>query len=94
MFDGLINPGIARIVCVQPGDDYQGEVLIKEATKSVTVFGYGTYEQIKQKIKQQFPNCKIVRNQEYLCELDHIKLFGVKSDAQCWTSREQNVRET
>jgi len=93
MIDGVINPGIARIVCVQPGDQYQGEVLIRLATKPVTVFGYGTYDEIKQKIKEQFPNCKIVRNQEYLCELDHIKLFGVKSDAQCWTVRENNVTE-
>jgi len=87
----MINPGIARIVCVQPGDDYQGEVLIKEATKPVTIFGRGSYEHIQQQIKTQFPNCKIVSNQEYLCELDHIKLFGVKSDAQCWTPRENNA---
>ncbi len=93
MIDGVINPGIARIVCVQPGDDYQGEVLICLATKPVTIFGRGTYDEINQKIKEQFPNCKVVRNSEYLCELDHIKLFGVKSDAQCWTPREQDVRE-
>ncbi len=82
--------GIARIVCVQPGDLYQGEVLIKHAKKSASIFGRGTYDEIKQKIKEQFPNCDLVRNQEYLCELDHIKLFGAKSDAQCWTPREEN----
>ena len=93
MIDGIINPGIARIVCVQPGDLYQGEVLIKYAMKSTSIFGRGTYEEIEQKIKEQFPNCRIVRNQEYLCELDHINLFGVKSDAQDWTAREENVSE-
>ena len=72
--------GVARIVCVQPGDLYQGEVLIEQALKSATIFGRGTYDEVEQLIKEQFPNCKVVRNSEYLCELDHINLFGVKSD--------------
>ena len=88
----VISPGVARIICMQPkddhGDGFQGEVLLKSTLKSVILFGKGTHDHIKEQLKLQFPNCKHITNQEFLCELDHIKLFGEASDAQCWTPRE------
>ena len=37
------------------------------------------------RLKEQYPNVKQLRSQEFLCEIDHIKLFGCRSEAQSWT---------
>lgn len=86
--NGVINPGIATVFCIKPDEVYQGEVLIKYAMKPVTLFKRGTYEEIRAQLKEQFPNCEVIPNGIYKCELDFIKLFGVKSSAQTWTGDE------
>jgi len=78
------NSGIARIVEMKK-DVFQAEILFDGQLTSTQFMCRDFHSTVAIRLKEQYPNVKQVRNQEFLCELDHIKLFGCRSTDQSWT---------
>lgn len=84
------NPGIA---CIWPvkGDICQARILFDGAMSPVELFSRGTEVEIRAELALDYPMVNIVAKQEYLCELDHINLFGCRSDAQSYVIPQEEV---
>lgn len=79
-----MNSGIARIIEMKK-DVFQAEILFDGQLTTTQFMCRDFHSTVAIRLNEQYPNVKQVRNQEFLCELDHIKLFGCRSDAQSWT---------
>ncbi len=76
--------GIARIVEMKK-DVFQAEILFDGQLASTYFMCRDFHSTVAIRLREQYPNVKQVRSQEFLCEMDHINLFGCRSDAQSWT---------
>ena len=76
--------GIARIVEIKK-DVFQAEILFDGQLASTYFMCRDFHSTVAIRLKEQYPNVKQIRSQEFLCELDHINLFKCRSDAQSWT---------
>lgn len=76
--------GIARIIEVKH-DVFQAEILFDGELSSTYFMCRDFHSTVAIRLNEQYPLVEQVRNQEFLCELDHINLFGCRSDAQSWT---------
>lgn len=76
--------GIARIVEMKK-DVFQAEILFDGHLSSTYFMCRDFHSTVAIRLKEQYPNVKQIRSQEFVCELDHINLFGCRSDAQAWT---------
>lgn len=76
--------GIARIVEMKP-DVFQAQILLDGNKAPVDFMCRDFHSTVAIRLKELYPNVQLVRNQEFLCELDHINLFDCRSDAQDWT---------
>lgn len=76
--------GIARLVGTKSGD-IQAQLLLENQTKPIDFLFRGSCVEVADKLAETYPNVSIVRNQEFLCELDHIDLFKCRSDAPSWS---------
>ena len=77
--------GIARIIEISP-DVFQGEILFDGSMIPVMFMCRDFHSTVSIKMTEQFPMVEQVRRKVYECELDHINLFGCRSDAQDWTA--------
>lgn len=77
-------PGIARIVEMKP-DVFQAQILLDGSMKPIDFMCRDFHSTVAIKLKELYPNVEVVRNQVFLCELDHINLFDCRSDEQDWT---------
>jgi len=76
--------GIARIIEISH-DVFQGEILFDGSMTPVMFMCRDFHSTVSIKMTEQFPLVEQVRSKVYECELDHINLFGCRSDAQDWT---------
>jgi hypothetical protein len=80
-----MNPkGIARIVEVSK-DVFQGEILFDGHLTPTPFACRDFHSTVAIRMQEMYPEVQQIRNQQFLCELDHIKLFGCRSDEQDWT---------
>jgi hypothetical protein len=66
-------------------DVFAAEILFDGSMAGVAFMCRDFHSTVAIRLGEQYPNVAVVSNQEYLCELDHINLFGCRSDAPCWT---------
>lgn len=76
--------GIARIVEIKK-DVFQAEILFDGELSSTYFMCRDFHSTVAIRLKEQYPNVKQIRSQEFLCELDHINLFKCRSTDQSWT---------
>lgn len=82
--------GIYRIVELAPSRAY-AEILFDRCLQTTPYLFVGMISDVNIHVNTFFPNVREVRGTEFVSELDHIKLFRVRSDDPTWTGPPQVV---
>lgn len=87
--------GIAGIFKVR-ADIFRAQVLLTGTLTPVDLLYEGSYDNVRNRLMEIFPNVEVVREQEFRCELDYIHLFGacMSTDNNEYRLTDQELEQT